>query len=90
MFNIIHTALDSLLHETVLNGSQLPAPAAILVLLILLGGSSFGLWLANHRSSTLFTVIYLWLVHLGEPHKDVVESHPKYLMKYFSNRRSYR
>ncbi|PGV53319.1 NADH dehydrogenase subunit 5 [Bacillus sp. AFS037270] len=90
MFNIIHTALDSLLHETVLNGSQLPIPAAILVLLILLGGSSFGLLLANHRSSTLFTVIYLWLVHLGEPHKDLVESHPKYLMKYFSNRRSYR
>jgi NAD(P)H-quinone oxidoreductase subunit 5 len=90
MFNIIHTALDGLLHETVLNGSQPPAHAAILVLFILLGGSSFCLWLANNRSSTLFTVIYLWLVHLGEPHKDLVESHPHYLVKYLSNRRSFR
>ncbi|WML46526.1 NADH dehydrogenase subunit 5 [Neobacillus sp. PS3-40] len=90
MFNIIHSALDSLLHETVLNGSQPPAPATILVLFILLGGSAFGLWLANNRSSTVFAVIYLLLVHLGEPHKDLVESHPKYLAKYLSNRRSFR
>jgi NAD(P)H-quinone oxidoreductase subunit 5 len=90
MFNIIHSALDSLLQETVLNGSQPPALATILVLFILLGGSAFGLWLANNRSSTVFTVIYLLLVHLGEPHKDLVESHPKYLAKYLSNRRSFR
>lgn len=90
MFNIIHRALDSLLHESVLIGSQPPAPAVILVLLILLGSSFFGLWLANHRSSTIFTVMYLWLVHLGEPRKDLVESHPRYLMKFLSNRRSFR
>ncbi|MEH7120008.1 NADH dehydrogenase subunit 5 [Neobacillus vireti] len=90
MFNIIHTALDNMLHETFLNGSQLPAYSTIMVLFILLFGSSFCFWLANHRSSTLYTVIYLWLVHLGEPHKDLVESHPRYLVKYLSNRRSYR
>lgn len=89
LFNIIHTALDSLLQESVLIGSQAPAPAIILVLLILLGSSCFGLWLANHRSSTIFTVMYLWLVHLGEPHKDLVESHPHYLANFLSNRRSF-
>ncbi|MBU8919033.1 NADH dehydrogenase subunit 5 [Bacillus sp. FJAT-29953] len=86
MFKFIHTLLDSLLHETVLTGMQPPTPTVILALFILLGGSAFGLWLANNRSSTAFTVIYLWLVHLGEPHKDLVESHPKYL----SYRRSFR
>lgn len=90
MFNIIHTALDRLLQETVLNGIQPPAPASILILFILLGGSAFGLWLVRHRSSTTFTIIYLWLVHLGEPHKDLVESHPKYLTKFLPDRRSFR
>jgi len=90
MFRLIHTSLDGLLHERVQSGSQIPAPATILVLFILVGGSVFGLWLRQNRSSKLFTVIYLWLVHLGEPRKDLVESHPKYLAKYLSDRRSFR
>ncbi|MDP4083220.1 MAG: NADH dehydrogenase subunit 5 [Bacillota bacterium] len=79
MFNVIHHTLHKLLHEAVLYSIQQPAPGTIMVLFILLGGSAFGLWLVNHRSSTLFTIIFLWLVHLGEPHKDLVEGHPKYL-----------
>ena len=68
-----------LLHETVPKGIQPPAPAAILLLFILLAGSAVGVWLARHRSSTSYAVIYLWLVRLGEPQNDLVESHPKYL-----------
>lgn len=90
MFKFIHMALEKLLHETIMPGMQPPAPATILVLFILLGGSAFGLWLANKRSSKAFTIIYLWLVHLGEPHKDVVESHPSYLAKSFSDRGYFR
>ncbi|WP_462413684.1 NADH dehydrogenase subunit 5 [Neobacillus sp. Marseille-QA0830] len=90
MFKFIHAALDSLLHESIFSGTQPPAPAIIWVLLILLGGSAFGLWLSHKQSSTAFTVIYLWLVHLGEPHKTLVESHPKYLAKSLSYRGAYR
>ncbi len=53
--------------------------SVILLLFILLAGSAIGVWLARHRSSTFYAVIYLWLVRLGEPHNDLVESHPKYL-----------
>ncbi|MGJ7909990.1 NADH dehydrogenase subunit 5 [Neobacillus sp. LXY-1] len=88
MFHFIHTVLDRLLDKTVMNGSQPHAYAAILILLII-GGSSLCIWIARSRSSKLFTVIYLWLVHLGEPHKDLVESHPQYLAKSLSNRRSF-
>ncbi|WP_042454069.1 NADH dehydrogenase subunit 5 [Neobacillus dielmonensis] len=90
MFHFIHSALDRLLHETILSAMQPPAPAVIWVLLILLGGSAIGLWLAHKRSSKAFTITYLWLVHLGEPHKDLVESHPKYLAKSLSYRGAYR
>ncbi|WP_040209118.1 NADH dehydrogenase subunit 5 [Neobacillus jeddahensis] len=81
MFTYIHKSLDSLLHETILSGMNPSCPAIIWVLFLLLGGTAVGLWLAHKRSSTAFTIIYLWLVHLGEPHKDVVESHPTYLAK---------
>lgn len=81
MYLFIHTTLDTLLHETILSGVNPSCPPIIWVLFLLLGGSTFGLWLAHKRSSTAFTVIYLWLVHLGEPHKEVVESHPTYLAK---------
>ena len=90
MFKFIHIAIDSLLHETVLSGIQPPAPGLIWVLVILLGGSAIGFCLAPKRPSKVFTVLYLWLVYLGEPHKDAVESHPTYLSKSLSYRRSLR
>ncbi|MCM2534832.1 NADH dehydrogenase subunit 5 [Neobacillus pocheonensis] len=79
VFSIIHTAFYRLLRETVQIGIQPATPAAILLLVILLAGSAIGLLLARNRSSTSFAVIYLWLVRMGEPHHDLVESHPKYL-----------
>ena len=84
MYSIIHTVFYRLLHETVQKGIQPPTPAAILFLFILLAGSVIGAWLARNRSSSFFAVIYLWLVRLGEPKNDLVESHPKYLTQLLS------
>jgi NAD(P)H-quinone oxidoreductase subunit 5 len=84
VYSIIHTAFYRLLHETIQNEIQPPISAVILLLFILLAGSVIGAWLARHRSSTSFAVIYLWFVRLGEPRKDLVESHPKYLTKSLS------
>ena len=65
-------------------GTQPSVPAVILLLFILLVGSAIGLWLARNRSSKAFAILYLWLVQLGEPNHDVVESHPKYLTQSMS------
>jgi NAD(P)H-quinone oxidoreductase subunit 5 len=81
VYSIIHNGFYGLLYGTVSKGIQPPALLGILLLFILLGGSSIGMWLARHRSSTFYAVIYLWLVGLGESHNDLVESHPKYLTK---------
>jgi NAD(P)H-quinone oxidoreductase subunit 5 len=84
VFSIIHAAFYGLLHETVQQGIQPPTPVVILAMFILLFGSAVGGWLTRNRSSASFAVIYLWLVRLGEPHRDSVESHPKYLSQYMS------
>ncbi|WP_416828898.1 NADH dehydrogenase subunit 5 [Ectobacillus polymachus] len=82
VFFIVHTAFYKLLHEAVQTGIQPPA-AAVFLLFILLVASGVGIWLSHNRSSTLFAIIYLWLVRLGEPQQDLVESHPKYLTQLF-------
>lgn len=79
VYSIIHTAFYRLLHDAVQKGIQTPTPTAILFLLILLIGGALGAWLAHNRSSNLYALIYLWLVRLGDPQNDLVESHPKYL-----------
>ncbi|MGP7816580.1 NADH dehydrogenase subunit 5 [Niallia sp. 01092] len=86
VFSIIHTAFDRLLHESVYQGIEPPASAAILLLFILLAGNVFAAWLVRNRSSAFFAVIYLWLIQLGEPKNDLVESHPKYLAQLLSRR----
>ncbi|MDC3412186.1 NADH dehydrogenase subunit 5 [Aquibacillus sp. 3ASR75-11] len=84
VFSIIQEAFDGLLDEAVQQGIQPPTPVVILALFILLFGSALGGWLTRNRSSASSAVIYLWLVRLGEPHRDSVESHPKYLSQYMS------
>lgn len=79
MFGIILVSFYLLLHGTLSLGSQAHPFSIILVLCILLIGSMTGLWLSRHPSSTVYAVVYLWLVRFGEPHLDSVESHPKYL-----------
>jgi NAD(P)H-quinone oxidoreductase subunit 5 len=82
VFSIIHAAFFELLHETVYQVVQPPTLVVILVMVILLSGSALGVWLTRSRSSTAFAILYLWLVRLGEPHSDLVESHPNYLAQY--------
>lgn len=84
IYNIIHTTFYELLHETVHNASQPFSQGAIWFFIILSAGGVLGTWLARKASSLSFAALYLWLVRLGEPHKNLVESHPTFLLKYLS------
>lgn len=84
VFSIIYNALSGVLYETVGQGAQPPMPVVIVILFIFLSASVIGAWLARNRSSVSFSVLYLWLVRLGDSHPKSVESHPKYLTQYLS------
>ena len=84
LYGMIHSGFSSLLDETIETGIQPPVSALLLFLFIVLIGSAIGLILARNQTSRAFTILYLWLVQLGEPHHDVVESHPKYLSQSMS------
>ena len=79
VYSLVHDAFYRVLQDTIPKGTQTPAPAAILLLIILLAGSAACVWLDRHRSSMAYILIYLWLIRLGEPQNDLVESHPKHL-----------
>ncbi|MCD0818841.1 NADH-quinone oxidoreductase subunit L, partial [Staphylococcus aureus] len=49
---------------------------------ILIFGSLLSIWVARHRYSKGFAVLYVWLVNLGEARSKAIESHPNYLKKY--------
>jgi NAD(P)H-quinone oxidoreductase subunit 5 len=83
VYNFVHDAFYGVLQNSIPKGIQPPEPAAILLLIILLAGSAAGVWLARNRSSAAYFVIYLWLVRLGEPQNNLIESHPKYLTQSF-------
>lgn len=83
IYSFVHDAFYSVLQEIIPKGIQTPGPVATLLLAIILVGSVVGVWLARHRSSTMYVRIYLWLVRLGEPQHDLIESHPKYLIQRF-------
>ena len=55
----------------------------ILLLSILIVASVIGIWSIRKNSKTSIT-IYLWLIRLGEPKGNLVESHPKYLTQLLS------
>lgn len=74
----IHQLLHHALYETI-SKVHSPTIGAIFIIFILLLASIVGIWLIRNRLSNLYTLIYLWLVRLGEPHEDGIESHPSYL-----------
>lgn len=51
---------------------------------MLLFASVVAILLTRKHLSRFYAIIYLWLVRLGEPHNDVIESHPSYLTQMFS------
>lgn len=79
VYMFIHSAFYKLLEGTIQTGNHAPKWTAISLVLVLLMISSLGAWLTRNRSSPAFAVIYLWFVRMGEPHQNLVESHPKYL-----------
>ncbi|WP_407937479.1 NADH dehydrogenase subunit 5 [Neobacillus vireti] len=83
VYNLVHDAFYGVLQDTIPKGIQPPALVVILLLMILLAGSAAAVWLSRHRSSAAYAVIYLWLVRLGEPQSELVESHPKHLTQSF-------
>ncbi|MCM3405966.1 NADH dehydrogenase subunit 5 [Cytobacillus oceanisediminis] len=84
IYFIIHNLFNVLLHTTVFQSVQPPMPVVIIVVCLLLFGSTLGTWAARNRSSVSFAVLYLWLVRLGEAKPKSVESHPNYLKQYLS------
>ena len=46
-------------------------------------GSLMSMWIGRNKSSRIFLMTYLWLVHFGEAKYHSVESHPRYLKDHF-------
>lgn len=84
VYQMIHSAFAGILQETVQKSTQSNAFVETMFLFIFLLGSALVLWLAHHRGSRFFIIIYLWFIRIGEPNKDSYESHPKYLTKHLS------
>ncbi|MFC4320439.1 NADH dehydrogenase subunit 5 [Litchfieldia salsa] len=84
VYFIIHHLFYEWLHTTVYQSVQPPMSVVIIVLCFLLFGSAIGTWVARNRSSASFSLLYLWLVRLGEAKTKSVESHPTYLKQYLS------
>ncbi len=84
VYGMVHTAFYLLLVNTVPETVQPNGAITVFVLAILLLSNVFGLLLARNKSTPAFAILYLWLVRLGEPQKQLVESHPVYLTKSMS------
>jgi NAD(P)H-quinone oxidoreductase subunit 5 len=79
VFGVVPAIFYRLLHESIQQGTEPLSMVGILALFIFLTSIAIGAWLNHHRSSKLFALTYFWLVRLGEPRPESVESHPKYL-----------
>ncbi|MED3621369.1 NADH dehydrogenase subunit 5, partial [Bacillus thuringiensis] len=80
----VHNSLYKWLHTDIYQSVQPSAPAVIFVICILLFSSAISTFVTRNQSSTLFAVLYLWLVRVGEARRKSVESHPSYLKHYVS------
>jgi NAD(P)H-quinone oxidoreductase subunit 5 len=84
VYFFIHNLFHEWLYTTVHQNVQPSMSGVIIVVCLLLFGSSIGTWIARRRSSASYAVLYLWLVRLGEAKPKSVESHPNYLKHYLS------
>ncbi|WP_208589731.1 NADH dehydrogenase subunit 5 [Gracilibacillus suaedae] len=83
IYFIIHNLFYEWLHTTVFQGVQPPMFVVIIVVGLLLIGSTIGARASRNRSSITYSVLYLWLIRLGEAKTKSVESHPNYLKQLF-------
>ncbi|WP_242142538.1 MULTISPECIES: NADH dehydrogenase subunit 5 [unclassified Bacillus cereus group] len=80
----VHTFFYEWLHTDVYQNVQPPVPAVTFVICLLLFSSAIVASVARNRSSTIFAILYLWLVRVGEANQKSVESHPNYLKHHVS------
>ncbi len=84
VYYTVHHFFSDALHTIAFHSAQPPMFATVIVALILLFGSLMSTWVARHRSSVAFSIIYMWIVRLGDAKIETVERHPNYLKKYLS------
>ncbi|MEB6242561.1 NADH dehydrogenase subunit 5 [Staphylococcus gallinarum] len=84
VYYLVHHYLNEALHTIAFQSSQPPMFIVVIVALILLFGSAMSTWVARHRNSTAFAMLYMWLVRIGDAKITTVERHANYLKQYLS------
>src|SRR5699024_1379373 len=84
VYFLVHHYFADALYTMTLHSAQPPTIIVILVALILLLGSLISTWVAHNRSTVAFSILYMWIVRLGDAKAETVERHPNYLKSYLS------
>ncbi|WP_053015077.1 NADH dehydrogenase subunit 5, partial [Staphylococcus aureus] len=82
IYVITHNYFYAVLQNITTHATTPPTVSVIISVVILIFGSLLSIWVARHRYSKAFAVLYVWLVNLGEARSKAIESHPNYLKKY--------
>ncbi|SUK31405.1 NADH dehydrogenase, subunit 5 [Staphylococcus aureus] len=82
IYIITHNYFYDVLQNITTHATTPPTISVIISVVILIFGSLLSIWVARHRYSKTFAVLYVWLVNLGEARSKAIESHPNYLKKY--------
>ncbi|MDW4428399.1 NADH dehydrogenase subunit 5 [Staphylococcus saprophyticus] len=84
VYYIVHHFFSGALHTITFHSAQPPMFAVVIVAVLLLFGSLMSTWVARNRSSKAFSILYVWIVRLGDAKLESVERHPNYLKSYLS------
>ncbi|MCG7337912.1 NADH dehydrogenase subunit 5 [Staphylococcus sp. ACRSN] len=83
-YYLVHHYLTEALHTIAFQSTQPPMFIVVIVAVILLFGSAMSTWVARHRNTKAFSILYMWLVNIGDAKSTTVERHPNYLREYLS------
>ncbi|WLR42416.1 NADH dehydrogenase subunit 5 [Bacillus carboniphilus] len=84
VYLFIHNLFYDWLYTSVNQSIQPSMSVVMIVVSLLFLCNAIGSWVARHRSSVLFSILYVWLIRLGEAKPNSVESHPNYLKQLLS------
>lgn len=84
VYYFVHHFFNGALHTITFHSAQPPMFAVVIVAVLLLFGSLMSTWVARNRSSKAFSILYMWIVRLGDAKLESVERHPNYLKSYLS------